>query len=242
MRWLSPVVRGLAGVVLLLAAATGWWWFAAPTRVATDIAYAAPNLDPLTPEEAMREVWRLTPELLLGIYDAFAETSETAIYDRLAMVASGDALVDLYLDRAGALAGGGLTESDQNVHEMQLTRLDTWRDGADLTIDATWQVIGTVGHDAHRHVRGNAYSATLSVSPVDGAWRLTGFDLRDVDRTLAGTQAPVAPGDALSSSAPPSLAADPVAGADPHAVAGDAPAQGDARPTTRPADGHTVQW
>ncbi len=55
-----------------------------------------------------------------------------------------------------------------------------------LTIDATWQVIGTVGHEEHLHVRGNTYSADLSISPIDGAWRITDFALREVIRDMAG--------------------------------------------------------
>lgn len=43
-----------------------------------------------------------------------------------------------------------------------------------------------MGHAEHMHVRGNTYSADLYVAPVDGAWRITGFDLREVNRDAAG--------------------------------------------------------
>lgn len=48
-------------------------------------------------------------------------------------------------------------------------------------------MLGTVGYSEHLHVRGNAYSAELTIEPVDGAWRITAFELTDVDRTDAGT-------------------------------------------------------
>jgi len=148
--------------------------------------FTAPGLDPMTIEEARAEFWRLTPALLLQVYDAFGQTEEDAIYDTLAGVTHGDALEYLYLERVGAMAGGGLEEADQTIHEIKLLDTQVMRDGASLAIDASWQVVGTVGHAEHLHVRGNTYSADLLVSPVDGAWRLTDFELLDVNRDAAG--------------------------------------------------------
>lgn len=149
-------------------------------------AFAAPGLDPLTIEGARAEFWRLTPALLLVVYEAFNETEEGAIYDTLSRVTHGEALEYLYLERVGAMAGGGLDEADQTIHEIKLLNTDVSRDGSTLVIDASWQVIGTVGHAEHMHVRGNTYSADLHVSPVEGAWRITDFDLREVSRDAAG--------------------------------------------------------
>ena len=36
------------------------------------------------------------------------------------------------------------------------------------------------------HVRGNTYAANLQLEPVNEHWRMTAFDLTDVDRTDAG--------------------------------------------------------
>lgn len=151
----------------------------------TDV-FTAPGLDPMTTEQARDEFWRLTPALLLVVYDAFGQTEEDAIYDTLASVTSGDALEYLYLERVGAMAGGGLEEADQTIHEIKLLNTEVMQEGASLAIDASWQVVGTVGHAEHLHVRGNTYSADLSVSPVDGAWRITDFELLDVNRDAAG--------------------------------------------------------
>lgn len=120
------------------------------------------------------------------VYEAFNETQEDAIYDTLANVTHGDALEYLYLERVGSMVGGGLEEADQTIHEIKLLSTEALREEASLQIDASWQVIGTVGHAEHLHVRGNTYSADLTVSPVDGAWRITDFELLDVDRDSAG--------------------------------------------------------
>lgn len=154
--------------------------------VADGASYTAPGLDPLTIEEARADFWRLTPALLLVVYEAFNETEEGAIYDTLANVTHGDALEYLYLERVGAMAGGGLEEADQTIHEIKLLNTQVSREDRSLLIDASWQVIGTVGHAEHLHVRGNTYSADLSVAPIEGAWRITDFDLREVNRDEAG--------------------------------------------------------
>lgn len=149
-------------------------------------AFAAPGLEPMTIEQARSDFWLLTPALLLVVYEAFGETQEDAIYDTLATVTQGDALEYLYLERVGAMASGGLDGADQTIHEINLLNTTVARDVASLTIDTSWQVIGTVGHAEHLHVRGNTYSAQLIVAPVDGAWRITDFELRDVNRDAAG--------------------------------------------------------
>ncbi|MEM7718808.1 MAG: hypothetical protein AAF222_06360, partial [Pseudomonadota bacterium] len=155
--------------------------------------FDAPGLDPLTVEAAREEFWRLTPALLLVVYEAFGETQEDAIYDTLASVTHGDALEYLYLERVGAMAGGGLDETDQTIHEIKLLDTQVARNQSSLQIDASWQVIGTVGHAEHLHVRGNTYSADLTVSPVEGAWRITNFELLDVNRETAGETFPAPP-------------------------------------------------
>ncbi len=152
--------------------------------------FSAPGLDPMTIEGAREGFWQLTPALLLVVYEAFGKTQEDEIYDTLASVTHGDALEYLYLERVGAMAGGGLEEADQTIHEIKLLDTRVERAGETLAIDASWQVIGTVGHAEHLHVRGNTYSADLVVSPVEGAWRITGFELLDVNRDAAGETFP----------------------------------------------------
>lgn len=176
------------GMVLLLGAvaAAGFLLLRSPDAISETDTFTAPGLDPMTLADARAEFWRLTPALLLVVYDAFGQTEEDIIYDTLASVTDGEALEYLYLERVGAMAGGGLEEADQTIHEIKLLNTQVSRDGSSLAIDASWQVIGTVGHAEHLHVRGNTYSADLLVAPVDGAWRITDFTLRDVNRDAAG--------------------------------------------------------
>ena len=180
------VVIGLfaAGV----AAVSAFFVFSSPDepRVSKTAAFSVPGKPGMTVDVAHSLFYELTPTLLLKVYDAFGETEEDVIYDTLASVTHGDALEYLYLERVGAMVGGGLDEADQTIHEIKLLNTEVARKGATLEIDASWQVIGTVGHDEHMHVRGNTYSADLSISPVEGAWRITDFELLDVSRDAAG--------------------------------------------------------
>lgn len=184
----GPTIAG--GFVVAVAAAGAFYFLATPEQSANAGPFTAPGLEPLTMEAAQQDFWRLTPALLLVVYEAFGETEEDTIYDTLASVTHGDALEYLYLERVGAMKGGGLDEADQTIHEIKLLNTQVARHDDALAIDASWQVIGTVGHSEHLHVRGNTYSADLTVTPVDGAWRITDFELLDVDRDTAGETFP----------------------------------------------------
>ncbi|QPH54510.1 hypothetical protein [Pontivivens ytuae] len=185
---MKPGIRiaALASVAVLITVAGALVVGLAGTAPDRDNAFTAPGLDPLTFDEAQNEFYRLTPALLLVVYEAFGRTGEDEIYDTLADVAHAEALEQLYLERVGAMAGGGLEEADQEIHEIKLLSSTVTNGGDALLIDASWQVIGTVGHAEHLHVRGNSYSADLTISPVDGAWKITDFELLDVSRDAAG--------------------------------------------------------
>ncbi|WP_349369110.1 hypothetical protein [Salinarimonas sp.] len=170
----------------LAGAAGGVFALTAPERTAATQPATAPGLPAMTPEQAAAGAHRLGPALLGGVYEAFGETEEGAIYERLSTVAHGAALEALYLERAGAMAGGGLAASQQEVHLVRMIAVETRRDGDRLIMDAVFDVIGSVGHDDHIHVRGNRYGAALTVAPAGGAWKIAAFALTEVDRSGAG--------------------------------------------------------
>jgi len=176
-----------AAVIIVGIGAASWFLISSSgDQISEDDAFGVPGLDPMTMTQAQNDFFRLTPALLLVVYEAFGAVEEDTIYDTLASVTHGDALDYLYLERVGSMAGGGLDEADQTIHEIKLLYTSALRQDETLNINASWQVIGTVGHAEHLHVRGNTYSADLTVEPVDGAWRITDFELLDVDRDGAG--------------------------------------------------------
>lgn len=180
---------GVSSLIAAIAAVSfATFLFVSNTKMQGDDiqAYAVPGNPAMTPTDAHQQFYQLTPALLLVVYEAFAATQEDTIYDTLANVTHGEALEYLYLQRVGAMAGGGLDEADQTIHEIKMLKTSVDRDDDTLFIDASWQVIGTVGHAEHLHVRGNTYSAELTVNPIDGAWRISNFALLDVNRDTAG--------------------------------------------------------
>ncbi|MFO6463484.1 hypothetical protein ACK8OR_03745 [Jannaschia sp. KMU-145] len=198
-RWL-PIALALAACLALAAGLAAW-----TGRSAASAPLPAPGLGaPVTAEGLRGNGYYVTVAVLEAVYAAFAQTDEAAIYDGLAEVAAAEALEALYLERAGALATGGLP--DQVVHELSLTD-GTWRiaDGA-MTADVRWAVLGEVGHSEHTHMRGNAYGAELTIAPADGAWRLTEFSLTEVDRTGAGTLTTLSEADQPASDDAPAVA------------------------------------
>lgn len=174
---IAACAAGLAGLVLL------WPGGDAPDGTPR---YDTPGMPRLSAAEAEENFWKITPALLMVVYEAFDRTEEAVIYDTLATVTHGAALEYLYLQRVGAMAGGGLPEAEQSVHEIALLDARVDRAGTALRVAATWEVIGTVAHAQHVHIRGNTYSADLTIAPVAGAWRITDFTLRDVSRSGAG--------------------------------------------------------
>ncbi len=144
------------------------------------------DLAALPAAQAEVRAFDLVKASLEGVYTAFERTEEGAIYDALAMVSKGEALEQLYLQRRAALMERGLDKVGQQVHELELVAVTARREGEALRADARWRVVGIIGHQAHRHVRGNAYAAELLLDRGPEGWRIAGFDLREIDRTEAG--------------------------------------------------------
>ena len=147
-------------------------------------AYAVASGPPLSAPALADSAADVAPSYLAVIYDAFGRTEEGEIYDTLAQVAGGEALVTLYLERMGAMAGVDY-EPDQTVFEMDMLDLDARRTEDGVWMDATWHVMGIVGHGGHSHVRDNTYAAELTMAPEDGAWKITRFTLTDAVRISA---------------------------------------------------------
>jgi hypothetical protein len=183
---MRPIVVAALACVVLVVSVGGVWLAAEAVRAPEPGEHAVAGLEAMDARTAALEGHRVAPALLMAVYEAFGRSGEAEVYDALAAVAAGEALEALYLERMGAMAGGGL-DASQTIHEMRLTELASRSLGDAVEMEARWQVVGRVGHEAHEHVRGNAYAAALRLEPVGGAWRITGFELLDVDRTLAGT-------------------------------------------------------
>ncbi|MBB5514950.1 hypothetical protein FHS89_000956 [Rubricella aquisinus] len=173
---MNAIIKILGGSAVLAGVAFAAWSALAP---------ASPP--PLTDaEQAQVAEARLRPDLLLQdrlvqIYTAFQAEDEAAIYDALAAAARGDVLEELYLQRREALTTRDAAV--QEVHDVMLQSMSAeWPDPRAVTFAADWQVLGRVGHDTHTHVRGNAYTADITMTLFEDGFHVTAFDLQDVRR------------------------------------------------------------
>jgi hypothetical protein len=125
----------------------------------------------------------LMGDLLHNVYRAFDYRGEEAVYDVLARSVAGELLAEVYLEtRKGLeLANQGGAQVKVKDIEMLDTRL-AGVDGNALTVEARWNVSGSVGHWGHIHQRVNGYHANVTVEDRDGSWKLTGLEILQEER------------------------------------------------------------
>jgi hypothetical protein len=125
----------------------------------------------------------LVGNLLHNVYRSFDYRGEEAVYDVLTHSVTGDLLADVYLEtRKGLeLANQGGAKVKVKTIEMQQTNLRGTNDGA-MTIEARWNVAGSVGHWGHIHQRINSYHANVTIQDMDGQWKLSGLEILEEER------------------------------------------------------------
>jgi hypothetical protein len=126
---------------------------------------------------------QLVGDLLHNVYRAFDYRGEEVIYDVLARSADGSLLTDIYLETRRGLElsnQGGARVKVKDIEILETSLVDS--QGGALTIESRWNVSGSVGHWGHVHQRRNGYQATLEISEVDGAWKLTGLEILEEER------------------------------------------------------------
>jgi hypothetical protein len=126
---------------------------------------------------------QLVGDLLHNVYRAFDFRGEEVIYVVLARSAAGDLLTDVYLEARRGLelaSQGGARVKVKEVEVQDSTLVGS--EGDSLTVEGRWNVTGSVGHWGHVHQRRNGYHAVLEITPVKGAWKLTGLEILQEER------------------------------------------------------------
>jgi hypothetical protein len=122
--------------------------------------------------------------LLHNVYRSFDYRQESAVYDALARSIAGDFLTTAYLETHRTLElrnQGGARVKVNDVEILECTP-EPATDGVGFVADCRWIVGGSVGHWGHIHRRLNELTALVTVRAVNGAWKITGMDLRSADR------------------------------------------------------------
>ena len=123
--------------------------------------------------------------LLKNVYRAFDFRDEEDVYDKLAISVSGNLLEEIYLQHRKSMVvekAGGAQARVKEI-EIQAVRVEESpeKDNA-LDFRAQWTVLGTVGHWGHIHNRQNLYDAILTMTPVDGSWKIIDLELLEEKR------------------------------------------------------------
>jgi len=132
-----------------------------------------------------KESSNMLHQLLTNIYQAFDYRSEEAIYDQLAISATGDELTTIYLEQLSAMEleeRGGARASVDNVEVLSIGEIVPVENG--FKMDASWVVSGSVSHFGHIHYRKNRYNAWVYVVPDNGSWKISGMEVQEKERIL----------------------------------------------------------
>ncbi|MHC4942053.1 MAG: hypothetical protein ACYTG7_03450 [Planctomycetota bacterium] len=132
-------------------------------------------------EEKSRSVMK---SLLKNVYHAFDYRDEGIIYDTLARSASGDLLTKIYLETRRSLELENQGGARARVKEVEVLDSETsdLEEGAGFQSELTWNVMGSVGHWGHIHMRKNQYVALFTVRPEQGMWKISKLELLSEER------------------------------------------------------------
>jgi hypothetical protein len=123
--------------------------------------------------------------LLKNVYRAFDFRDEEDVYDKLAISVSGDLLEDIYLQHRKSMVveqAGGAQAQVREIDIQKVTAEDSSEYDNALAFRAQWTALGTVGHWGHIHNRQNLYDAVLTLTPVDGSWKIIDLELLEEKR------------------------------------------------------------
>jgi len=135
---------------------------------------------------AKSEARRITSALLGNVYRAFEFREESAVFDRLAVSVTGEALREIYLEHRTALElqeRGGATARVDAVEVREVRDLAAGETGG-FSLVADWTVAGAVTHFGHRHYRKNSYSAVIRLIPDGDDWKVHAIEVLAEERLL----------------------------------------------------------
>ena len=170
-------MRGLALVALLLVSG------AVAAYPLLQIAVGRPQA--MAGELNDGQAQLLLKTLLKNVYRAFDFRDENDVYDRLALSVSGDLLSEVYLQNRKSFAvqraGGAQAKvKDVEILDARAERVASGR--LSYAIRGQWTATGSVGHWGHVHIRRNRYDAIVTVTAVDGSWKIIGLEMLEEER------------------------------------------------------------
>ncbi|MDJ0846587.1 MAG: hypothetical protein QNJ08_20415 [Crocosphaera sp.] len=130
------------------------------------------------------EAQTIFSHLLKNIYRAFDFREESDVYDKLAISLEGDLLTDVYLQTNKSMELENQGGAVATVKKVEVTEVKKERasSGGKVAFRTKWIASGTLEHWGHSHNRQNQYDAILTLSPVNGVWKITDIELLEETR------------------------------------------------------------
>jgi len=132
------------------------------------------------------EAKELISTMLNNTYRAFDFSTESDIYDKLAISMDGELLSEIYIQTKKSMVlenQGGIQVKLKSVDLIDVEEVISANLEKDaLAFQCEWLVEGTVGHWGHIHKRINQYQALMKIIPVDGLWKMYDLDMIDESR------------------------------------------------------------
>ena len=124
------------------------------------------------------EAASIVSSLLQNTYRSFDYKEQEQVYDKLQTSVEGDILNEIYLDHMRSMKvkqAGGAQAKVKNV-VVDSVDVKTEEEGL-IPLQTTWNVMGTVGHWGHQHIRKNRYEALIYIAAIDGMWKVSDLDV-----------------------------------------------------------------
>ena len=137
---------------------------------------------PLQAQIDEREATTLLNALLENVYRSFVFKEENAIYDSLKKSVDDELLSDIYLQVRQSLKLKNQGGAEASVDTVTIQDLKLSAEDEGYTLDANWDVNGSVGHWGHIHKRANRYSAEFKILPVNGLWKIQKMNVYNEER------------------------------------------------------------
>lgn len=132
----------------------------------------------------VEEAQKIVSPLLRNVYRAFDHHAESDVYDVLARSVDGELLRKLYLETIQALTLDGREGTRVTIAEFSanVDKVAPNPKGEGFVAECNWMARGIVGHWGHSHPRVNIYNASVTITPANGEWKLTGLEVQEVRR------------------------------------------------------------
>jgi len=162
-----PVARRI-GIVSILVVITG---------VSTQFGWIT-VVNPVAGVPDNPAATRITGHLIENFHKALQEKMPERLDNALGISISEDSFEDVKQELTRALLiemqGGGVGTIN-GIRDLVVTNTTPASGGAGFLATVSWSVTASGNHWGHPHLKNIRFSALMDMSPIDGAWKLTGM-------------------------------------------------------------------